>query len=95
MQKTKIKQKNIITNIVSEISEIPDEYLQTLYAIIHSFRTNLPGKSEDITQQKDDFNWNGLVDDIYTNRRKNNEKMFNNVKDYENISDLKIENWTI
>ena len=80
MQKTKIKQKNIITNIVSEISEIPDEYLQTLYAIIHSFRTNLPKKSEKITQQKDDFNWNGLVDDINANRRKNNERMFNNIK---------------
>jgi hypothetical protein len=35
----------IIRNIVKELKEIPLAYLENLYAIVHTFRINLPEKS--------------------------------------------------
>ncbi len=77
--------EDVIRNIVMELSIVPDEYLQTLYAIIHSFRTHLPDehfaaieKNKKIEMQKENsenFDWNDLLSDIFENRRNNNLNM--------------------
>lgn len=66
---------NLIKEIVLELREMPTEYLQTLYAIIHSFRTNLPEeqhKKEIKNTNEDSFDWDSLIDDINTNRQNSN-----------------------
>jgi len=65
--------KKIISDIVHEISVIPDKYLQTLHAIIHSFRNNLPENLKKIEKNLDENSiWDELIDEINTNRRLNN-----------------------
>lgn len=67
-------EEELIKNIIKELSSVPKEYLQTLHAMIHSFRTHLPAELPDAERDSEDFDWDGLVDDIYKNRRANNEQ---------------------
>ncbi len=59
----------IIRNIVKELKDIPLAYLENLYAIVHTFRINLPEKSY---QDGDDFDWESLVEEVNENRRETN-----------------------
>ena len=87
MELNQIQHKKLITGIVTEISTVPQEYLQTLYAIIHSFRTNLPIKNVDKITKKTlinktileeaDFDWDNLLNEISENRKISNKKIFN------------------
>lgn len=73
--KEKNRQSTLIQNIVFELKEIPDEYLQTLYAIIHSFRTNLPEEQQkQKVKDTDDnsFDWDSLINEININRQNSN-----------------------
>ncbi len=80
------KQDDIVKQIVFEVSEIPLEYLQTLHAIIHSFRTNLPTVGtekieENVLTKAETIDWDILIDEIHTNRKRNNKRIFNRIND--------------
>jgi len=63
-----IEKETVIRNIVEELKEIPLAYLENLYAIVHTFRINLPAKEE----QEEDFDWDSLVEEVNENRKNNN-----------------------
>lgn len=67
----------LIRNIVKELKEIPSAYLENLYAIVRTFRTNLPVKEaeESSHYQEDDFDWDSFLEEISENRKENNLAM--------------------
>jgi cell division protein FtsL len=69
---------HFIKQIIQDINDIPIIYLKTLYVIIHTFKENIlviePISSQKLSQldESDDFDWDNLIDEINTNRQKNN-----------------------
>ncbi len=78
MDNIKIDRKTITIDILKEVNSLPFEYLKTLYAMVHSFRVNLPSKNIAL-EKKENFNWDNLIEEININRKSNNERMFKNL----------------
>lgn len=65
----------VIKNIVRELKDIPLAYLENLYAIVHTFRMNVPAKDE----QESSFDWDSLLEDINENRKNTNISLANKI----------------
>ena len=80
-----IAKNALIEQIILEINQVPLVYLKTLHAIIHSFKENIvtiqPTQSSLPTSEsiatEDNFDWDSLLNDIQTNRKKNNMLIHN------------------
>lgn len=67
----------IIKNILKELDKIPLIYLQNIYQIVRTFRKHLP--IIPIKEQQKAFDWDELIDNVHTNRQRNNERMAKNI----------------
>ena len=80
-----IAKNSIIEQIMLEINEVPLVYLKTLYAIIYSFKENIvtiqptqiPLPISESVSEEDNFDWDSLLNDIQSNRKKNNMLIHN------------------
>ena len=80
-----IAKNALIEQIILEINQVPLVYLKTLHAIIHSFKENIvtiqptqsPLPTSESIATEDNFDWDSLLNDIQTNRKKNNMLIHN------------------
>lgn len=87
-QKTSISKDVLLEQIMFEVNAVPLVYLKTLYAIIHSFKENIStiqptqtASSVTETISEEDFDWDSLLNDIHTNRKKNNLAVHNRLQE--------------
>ncbi len=66
----------LLRKMLVELNELPTEYLQHWYGLIHTFRTSLPVKE---LSDDTEFDWDALVGDVMKKRQQNNQKAFERI----------------
>jgi hypothetical protein len=65
----------LLKNILVELSQLPEAYLQHWYELIHTFREKLPVQEGGATPaQAADFDWDTLVEEVMKSRTQSNRR---------------------
>ena len=65
----------LLKNILVELSQLPEAYLQHWYELIHTFREKLPVQEGTTGSPQDaDFDWDALVEDVMKGRHQANRR---------------------
>ncbi|MCF8303683.1 MAG: hypothetical protein K9I94_10455 [Bacteroidales bacterium] len=75
-----MSKKELIKHILIELDDIPEQYLGNIYEIIHTFRVNVAVKHQSSKKDDENFDWDGLVEEIYQDREKVNKDMESKIK---------------
>ncbi|MEN8122272.1 MAG: hypothetical protein ABFS35_18140 [Bacteroidota bacterium] len=65
----------LLKNIFYELNHVPAIYLNNIYEIIHTFRTQIPASNE----EEPVFDWDNFIKDIYEQRESNNRNYANKI----------------
>jgi hypothetical protein len=65
----------LLKNILVELSQLPEAYLQHWYELIHTFREKLPVQEDNAAPQQDaDFDWDAFVEQTMKHRSQSNRR---------------------
>ena len=70
-------EKELVLNILKELEQIPQEYLQVVFGVVQAFRQNLPTNTSKVKENIENFDWEELCDEIMERRKKDNQQFFN------------------
>ncbi len=70
-------EKELVLNILKELEQIPQEYLQVVFGVVQAFRQNLPTNTSKVKENIENFDWEELSDEIMERRKKDNQQFFN------------------
>ncbi len=71
-----MEKKLLLKNILTELNQLPDSYLQHWYDLIHTFRKGLPTQKENPNTLKEEgFDWDALVEETMKNRQQSNDQI--------------------
>ncbi len=65
----------LLKNILTELNQLPDSYLQHWYDLIHTFRKGLPVQRGNPDALKKDFDWDALIEETMKNRQHSNDQI--------------------